>query len=77
MSLLFCATSASLAFAQTDTNHIKDGIEIVICFPDNTIMRDTFTVEEWMQQLPSEPQERNKSLRQLNEQMKEPKKKPE
>lgn len=73
-SLSVCAIAASTAYAQNDTTIevIKEGVEIVICFPDSTIKKDTMTIEDWINAQPQDAEQRNKNLRQLNEQMKKP-----
>lgn len=73
LSLLFCSISASTVFAQdSSTTVIREGVEIIICFPDSTFKRDTMSIEEWINAQPKDAEQRNKNLRQLNEQMKKP-----
>lgn len=72
--LLFLNTVASSVFAQKISESvevIKEGVQIITCFPDTTII-DTFSIEEYINMQPKDMEQRNKSLRQLNEKMKEP-----
>lgn len=66
--------SASLTCAAQDSSItvIKEGVEIIICFPDSTIKKDTLSIEEWIESQPQDAEQRNRNLRQLNEQMKKP-----
>lgn len=63
---------------QTDTiiRVIPQGVEIIICYPlPNHKFKtswDTLTIEQYIQSLPKDAEQRNKILRELNEQMKKP-----
>lgn len=73
--LLFLNIVASSAYAQANDTSIaviREGVEIIICFPDATIKKDTLSIEQWINNQPKDMEQRNKSLRQLNEKMKEP-----
>lgn len=75
LSVLFCLSiNANIISAQNDTiiNVIPEGVEITICFPDFTKRRDTLTVEQYIQTLPQDAEQRNRNLRLLNQQMKKP-----
>lgn len=77
--LLSLSTAASTAYAQNDTTMtvIREGVQIVICFPDSTKRVDTMSITEFIESQPKDEQQRNRNLRQLNEMMKkEPEWKP-
>lgn len=71
---LFLSIGANSAYAQNDTSIqvIKEVVEIIICFPDSTKVIDTMSIHEWINSQPKDAEQRNKSLRQMNEKMKEP-----
>lgn len=75
LSLLCFGIVAGSAYAQgndTTLTVIPQGVQIVICFPDLTKKIDTLTIEQYIQSLPKDAEQRNRNLRQLNEQMKKP-----
>lgn len=72
LSLLCCSIVASSAYAQSDTSMriIREGVEIIVCWPDSTKYIDTMSIEQFIQSQPKDAQQRNRNLRELNEMMK-------
>lgn len=72
LASLYLSISVSMAYAQNDTaiSVIREGVRIVICFPDSTKRIDTMSIEMFIQSQPKDEQQRNRNLRNLNEMMK-------
>lgn len=75
VSLLFCAISANMAYAQApiaeSVSVIKEGVQTIKVYADSIIV-DTIPITEFIEQQPKDLEQRNRNLRLLNEQMKEP-----